>query len=86
MSDTKSTRLTAAARRSRKAVATVATTDQGRAACTSSRDLFDRVELADGRTSYRDRLTAADICRGCPLATTCGFRIVASGRRQGSGR
>lgn len=83
MTDPKSTRLTAAARRSRKAVATVTTTDHGRAACTSRRDLFDRVELADGRISYRDRLDAAAICDGCPLKATCGFRVVPSGHRGG---
>lgn len=72
-------------RRSRKNVATVVGTDAGSAACADHIDLFGRVEHSEGAVSHRDQLSAAAVSRGCPLFTTCGFRITTSGRRGRSG-
>jgi hypothetical protein len=54
--------------------------DTGRAACTDVRDLFDLVEgVGDAKATYTDRLEAARLCDGCPLAATCGFRVIPTG-------
>lgn len=67
---------TEAARRDRrtlKAVATVAPTSAGTAACTTEPDLFDRA--ASARAPLTARIKAATACAKCPLTATCGFRL-----------
>lgn len=60
-------------RRTRAAVATVAPTSAGTAACRAERDLFDQVGSA--RAPLTARIKAASFCAACPFAAACGFRI-----------
>ncbi|WP_336052136.1 hypothetical protein [Streptomyces sp. CA2R101] len=60
-------------RRTRAAVATVAPTSAGTAACRTKRDLFDQADSA--RAPLTVRIEAATTCASCPLVLTCGFRV-----------
>ncbi|GGN61892.1 hypothetical protein GCM10012285_61380 [Streptomyces kronopolitis] len=60
-------------RHTRAAVATVAPTSAGMAACRADVDLFDRA--ASARAPLTTRIEAATACATCPFATTCGFRV-----------
>ncbi|MDT0319280.1 hypothetical protein [Streptomyces millisiae] len=82
----KSTATTARSRRSKKAVRTVPTSDQGRAACSEHTELFELVEDGGSSVTYEDRLDAAAVCDGCPLSSSCGFRVWPSGNRPKEGQ
>ncbi|MFG2097226.1 hypothetical protein [Streptomyces sp. NPDC048612] len=74
---------TEAARRDRrtlKAVATVQPTSAGTAACKPKAALFDRASSA--RAPLKVRLEAAEVCQGCALAATCGFRVAMPYRKR----
>ncbi|GLW19706.1 hypothetical protein Stsp01_64490 [Streptomyces sp. NBRC 13847] len=60
-------------RRTRAAVATVAPTSAGTAACRTERDLFDQADSA--RAPLTVRIKAAATCATCPFTDTCGFRV-----------
>ncbi|MEU5013328.1 hypothetical protein AB0G35_24120 [Streptomyces sp. NPDC021749] len=59
--------------RTLKAVATVAPTSAGSAACRTELEVFDRA--ASRRAPLTDRIKAATACARCPFTATCAFRV-----------